>query len=191
VDSLREKVFQHVINEAIDRLRIKMCAKYKPKKQNRFLTGSITYELGPGNITQEGVVFEISSKIPTELFQKNAVSEKYFRDVKKIMNAKSKKPASIKMENIVRSTIINELKERDYVKCSYVYSEKELFTDEEVEQALAKAKGGTIDLSGVKGANTPAGNAVLLVLGENIFNKAHANLTDLIMANEETLKKYQ
>jgi hypothetical protein len=191
VDSLREKVFQHIINEAINRLRTKMCAKYKPKKQNRFLTGSITYELGPGNITQEGVTFEISSKIPTELFQKNTVSEKYFRDVKKIMNTKSKKPASIKMENIVRSTIVNELKERDYVKCAYVYSEKELFTDEEVEQALAKVSGGTIDLSGIRGANTLAGKAVLFVLGENIFKNAHENLTDLIKANEETLDKYR
>jgi len=190
VDSLREKVFLSVIQEALDRLRADMCAKYKPKKQNRFFTGSITYELGPGKITQEGVAVEISSKIPTELFTKNAVSEKYFRDVKKIMNSKPKKPASIKMENIIRSTIVNELKERDYVKCAYVYSEKELFTDEEVAQALAKAKGGT-GLSGIKGASTLAGKAVLLVLGENIFNNIRANLTDLIKANEEILKKYR
>lgn len=188
--SLRDKIFHHAINNALDRLRNELCLQYKLKKEHRFFTGGITYEISPCKLVPGGAQFEISSKIPAEVFIKKGVSEKYFKEVKKVMTSKKKRPANVKMENIIRSTNINERKERDYVKCTYFYKEDELFNDKEIEKILKLANDKKVELSQIKGANTNTGRAVIFSTMDNMYKGASANINDLIKANEETLKNY-
>ncbi len=188
--NLREKIFSYSINKALDSLRLEMCRKYKPKKGNRFFTDDITYEIGVGKFVPGGVQLEISSKIPAEIFDKKGVTDKYFKEVKKIMTSKTKKPEDIKMENIVHSTTTNEIKERDYIKCIYIYEDKELFSDDEVDQIISLAKENKVDLDQIKGANTLAGRAVIYASMENMGKLASESVTDLVQTNAETIKKY-
>ncbi|MDH5542985.1 MAG: hypothetical protein OEY64_08490 [Nitrospinota bacterium] len=187
---LREKIFHHTINTSLANLRSEMCKKYKPKKEGRFFLDGITYEVSEGKLTVDGIQIEISSKIPNEIFDKKGLSEKYFKEIKRIMSSKDKKPLDVKMENIIHSTTINEIKERDYVKCTYVYKEDELFTDSEVMKVVKEAESGKVDLSGITGVNTAAGRAVIYIIGENIFKTAKKNLEDLVDANSEAAKKF-
>lgn len=168
-----------------------MAAKYKHKKGSRFFTGGITYEIGDGKMLMGGVQFEISSKIPQEILHTQKLNEKYFKEMKKLMTSKGKSPADVKMENIIHSTNISELKERDYVKCTYVYGEKELYTEKDIEKIVKQVQNGERSLPEIKGVSTLPGRAVLHMLRENIHKGASENITDLIKSNEAVIKNYK
>ena len=187
---LREKIFHHTINASLVKLRNEMCQQYKPKKEGRFFSEGITYEISECKLTLDGIQIEISSKIPNDIFEKKGLSEKYFKEIKRIMTSKDKKPLDVKMENIIHSTNINEIKERDYVKCTYIYKEDELFSDDEVMKVVKEAGNNNIDLSGITGVNTMAGRAVIYIIGENIFKYVKINANDLVTANIETVKNF-
>jgi len=188
--NLRDQIFNSVINGSLERLRSEMCAKYKQKKGNRFFVGGITYEISDGKMLPGGVQLEISSKIPQEILHTKKLSEKYFKEMKKLMASKDKNPADVKMENIIHSTNISEIKERDYVKCTYIYSEKELYTEKGIEKTVKRVQKGEMSLPEIKGVTTLPGRAVLHMLRENIYKGASNNITDLIKSNEAVIKNY-
>ncbi len=190
--NLKDKIFYRAINDSIDGLRKEMCDQHKPKKEDRFFINGITYEISEAKLVQGGVHFEISSKIPQEILPKKGLNEKYFKNVRDLMNAKGKKkPIDVKMENIIRSTNVNEIKERDYVKCTYMYKDSELFADKEVGKIVKQVMSKKLRLPAIRGITTIAGQAVIYLMQENIYNGALRHITDLIKSNEEVMKKYK
>ena len=187
---LRDKIFYQTINGALNKLRSELCTKYKAKKENRFFTNGITYEISEGKLLKEGVQIEISSKIPLEIFDKKGLNQKYFNDVKRFMNSRPKRPADVDMENIIHSTAINEIKERDYIKCTYIYKESELYTEKDVDKIVKEVFAGKLRIPEVSGVTTLPGQAVLYLMEENICSGTNANVTDLIKSNEEVMKKF-
>lgn len=190
MSSLREKIFHHTINGALERLRSEMCEKYTPKKEGRFFVDGVTFEISVAKLSSEGISYEISSKIPVEKLPKKGENEKYFKDVKKLMSSKKKKPVDVKMENIIHSTNINEIKERDYVKCSYLYKEEELYTDDQVTKTVAESQSNQVDLSKITGVNTLAGKAVIYCIDKSMYEAALENINDLLKSNSETISNF-
>jgi len=187
---LRDRIFYRTVNDALDRAREEYCARYKPKKGNRFFINGITYEISEGKMQQDSIQFEISSKIPQEIFDKKGLNQKYFNEVKKLMNSKPKRPADVKMENIIHSTSVSEIKERDYVKCTYVYKESELYTEKDVDTVVKQVLGKKMKLPEISGVATIPGQAVLYLIGENVHSGTRTNIDDLIKSNDEVKKKF-
>ena len=188
--NLRDKIFYRTVNDAIDALRGEYCAKYKQKKGNRFFINGITYEISEGKLQKETIQFEISSKIPQEIFDDKGINVKYFNEVKKLMNSKPKRPADVKMENIIHSTSINEVKERDYVKCTYIYKESELYSEKEVDSTVKQVLSKKMKLPEISGITTIPGQAVLYLIGTHIGSGAQTNIDDLIQSNDAMMKKF-
>jgi len=188
--NLREKIFSSAVNESLDRLRGEMCAKHKPKKENRFFTGGITYDISAGKLMDDGIQFEMSSKIPQEIMPQKGMNVKYFREVRDLMNRSGKKPADVRMENIIHSTNIHELKERDYVKCVFFYRNNELYTEDDIARIVKAVSTGKMSLPDITGITTLPGRAVIHKLKESVYNGALKSITDMIKANETVGKKY-
>ena len=187
---LREKIFSQAVEDALSGVRDEMCAKYKQKKENRFFTNGITYEIGLGKLAGGGVQFEISSKIPVEMIQKKGMNVRYFREIRDLMNKGFKKPADMRMENIIRSTNVNEIKERDYVKCVFLYKNAEIYNEADVGRVVKAASSGKLDLSGVRGVTTLAGRAVIHLVNKNVGEAARKNVLDMVKANDAVLKRH-
>lgn len=188
--SLRDQIFYRAINNSLDRLRNEKCLKYKTKKENRFFVNWITYEIGVGRLTPEGVMFEISSKIPAEFFANKGLNPKYFKEVRDIMMKAFKKPHDVKMENIVRSLNINELKERDYVKCVYLFKNEELYTEADIGKIIQAVAAGKMELPDIPGITTVGGKAVIYRMQESIYGAASKLVAEFIRANDVAMKKY-
>ncbi|MBI5636479.1 MAG: hypothetical protein HZA03_00755 [Nitrospinae bacterium] len=188
--NLRDQIFYRAINDSLDRLRNEMCLKYKPKKENRFFVNWITYELGVGRLTPEGVMFEISSKIPNEFLPVKGGNARYFKEVRDIMMKAFKKPHDVKMENIVRSLNINELKERDYVKCAYLFKNEELYTEEDIDKIIRAVNAGKMELPDTPGITTLGGKAVIYRMQESIYGAAVRLVAEFIKANNMAIKKF-
>lgn len=188
--NLRDQIFYRAINDSLDRLRNEKCLKYKPKKENRFFVNWITYEIGTGRLTPEGVMFEISSKIPSEFFANKGLNQKYFKEVRDIMMKAFKRPQDVKMENIVRSLNINELKERDYVKCVYLFKNDELYTEADIGKIIQAVSAGKMELPEIPGITTVGGKAVIHRMQESIYGAANKLVTEFIQANDVAMKKY-
>ena len=163
-------------------------SRYEPKKGDRFNVEGITYEIGPAKITQDGIEFEISSKIPQDELPSKADMVKYFGAVKTLMLQSGSVPLSIDMENIVREISEEETKERDYVKLRYHLSETTLYNDTTVNAELKRLQEqpGTVKVPEIPGVNTLAGRVVLSLLKRNVQHQARAIMDDLIKANEAT-----
>jgi hypothetical protein len=161
---------------------------YEPKKGDRFNVEGITYEIGPAKITQEGIEFEVSSKIPQDELPSKADMIKYFEAVKTLMQRSGWVPLSIDMENIIREISEEETKERDYVKLRYCLAEHTLYDDAMVNTELRRLQEqpGAVKLPDIPGVNTVAGRLVLHLLRHNVQQQAKAIMDDLIKANEET-----
>lgn len=167
-----------------------MCLKYTPKKENRFFVNRITYELGVGHLTREGVVFEISSKIPGELLPNARFDARYFKEVRGIMMKAFKNPQDVRMENIIRSLNINELKERDYVKCIYLFKNEELYTEADIEKIIHAVNAGRMVLPNILGISTLGGKAVIFRVQESIHSAASRLVAAFIKANDAAIKKF-
>jgi len=186
--ALRDQLFLQFINKALDKLRDEYRAKHSPKKGDRFLIKGITYEIGECRMNSGAFVFEISSKIPQEIFPKGVNIEKYFKSVVKLVNKAKKKPDECKMENIIHSASELEIKERDYVKLVYRYAESELYTHKDLEKRLKYHQAKKIPIPNIPGIATPSGKLVLQLVEESMFSLAKRNIQDLISANEEVKK---
>ena len=162
--------------------------RYEPKKGDRFNVEGITYEIGPATISQHGVEFEVSSKIPQDELPSKADMVQYFETVKTLMQQSGWTPLSIDMENIIREISEEETKERDYVKLRYCLAEQTLYNDDMVNAELNRlqAQAGEVKLPDIPGVNTLAGRVVLNLLRQNVQHQARAIMDDLIKANEAT-----
>lgn len=165
--------------------------QYEPKKGDRFNVEGITYEIGPATITEAGIEFEISSKIPQEELATKADMQQYFETVRALMMQEGSTPLSIDMENIVREISEEETKERDYVKLRYCFAEHMLYTDDAVKAELRRHQEDPEKnpLSSIPGVNTLAGRVVLSLLRANIQQQARSVMDRLIQANEQTRQK--
>jgi hypothetical protein len=162
--------------------------RYEPKKGDRFNVEGITYEIGPAKITQDGVEFEVSSKIPQDELPGKADMMKYFEAVRALMQRSGKVPLSIDMENIIREISEEETKERDYVKLRYCLAEHTLYNDAMVNAELKRLQEQpeAVTLPDIPGVNTVAGRMVLNLLKHNVQRQAKTIMDELIQANEET-----
>jgi hypothetical protein len=162
--------------------------RYEPKKGDRFNVDGITYEIGPAKITQEGIEFEVSSKIPQDELPSKADMMKYFEAVRALMQRSGRVPLSIDMENIIREISEEETKERDYVKLRYCLAEHTLYNDGMVNDELKRLQEQpeTARLPDIPGVNTVAGRVVLNLLKHNVQRQAKIIMDELIQANEET-----
>lgn len=162
--------------------------RYEPKKGDRFNVEGITYEIGPAKITQDGVEFEVSSKIPQEELPSKADMVQYFEAVRALMHRSGRVPLSIDMENIIREISEEETKERDYVKLRYCLAEPTLYNDDMVNDELKRLQEQpeTTNLPQIPGVNTMAGRVVLKLLKHNVQRQVKVIMDELIQANEET-----
>jgi hypothetical protein len=163
-------------------------SRYEPKKGDRFNVEGITYEIGPAKITEAGIEFEISSKIPQEELTSKEDMQQYFEAVRAQMLQTETAPLSIDMENIVREISEEETKERDYVKLRYCFPEHMLYNDDSVKAELARHREdpAKIALPSIPGIHTLAGRVVLRLLKHNIQRQARVVMDRLIQANEQT-----
>lgn len=189
MSNLKQHLYKEFAQEGINQLIAEYKKKYKPKKEDRFNYNGITYEIGPVSI-EEGIEFEISSKIPQDELPAKLTLSSYFNAVKKIMTRKGKKPFSIDKENIIREISEDEKKERDYVKLRYVYKDEELYNSEEILQKSIEITKNPKEhqIPEIHGINTLAGKLVVLAVQEAIYKKAKENMDDLVNANEEVKK---
>jgi hypothetical protein len=165
--------------------------RYEPKKGDRFNVEGITYEIGPAKMTEGGIEFEISSKIPQDELPSRADMQQYFEAVRALMLKTGARPLSIDMENIVREISEEETKERDYVKLRYCFAEHTLYSDDAVKAELLRHQQDPANhpLPAIPGVNTLAGRVVLSLLKRNIQQQARTVMDRLIQANEETRRK--
>jgi hypothetical protein len=162
--------------------------RYEPKKGDRFNVEGITYEIGPAQITQEGIEFEVSSKIPQDELPSKADMMQYFEAVRTLMQRSGRVPLSIDMENIIREISEEETKERDYVKLRYCLAERTLYDDAMVNAELKRLQEEpeAVNPPDIPGVSTVAGRLVLNLLKHNVQRQAKAIMDELIQANEET-----
>jgi hypothetical protein len=162
--------------------------RYEPKKGDRFNVEGITYEIGPAKVTQDGIEFEVSSKIPQDELPSKADMMRYFEAVRALMQRSGRVPLSIDMENIVREISEEETKERDYVKLRYCLTEHTLYNDGMVNDELKRLQEQpeAMNPPEIPGVNTMAGRVVLNLLKHNVQRQAKAIMDELIQANEET-----
>jgi hypothetical protein len=188
--TLRHQLFKEFAQMGLSETLTEYRKKFQIKKGERFNNKGITYEIGPAIVGQSGIEFEISSKIPQDELTKSMTLDSYFKEVRKIMERKGKKPFAIDKENIVREMGGDEVKERDYVKLKYMYEELELFdTGEIAEQATSIAEKDAQSLPEVPGVQTVAGRLVLLSVRDSLKSAAKENMDFLIDANEQVRKK--
>jgi hypothetical protein len=186
--NFKQQFFQQFASLGLTELIADYRNRYEPKKGDRFNVEGITYEIGPAKITQDGIEFEVSSKIPQDELPGKADMVKYFEAVKTCMQRSGWVPLSIDMENIIREISEEETKERDYVKLRYCLAEHALYDDAMVNAELKRLQEqpGAVKLPDIPGVNTVAGRVVLNLLKQNVQHQAQAIMDDLIKANEET-----
>lgn len=191
MSSLKSQLFQQYANEGLKALIQEYQQRYEPKKEERFNYNGITYEIGNAQTTEEGVEFEISSKIPQDELSSKVTLQDYFRSIKGILVKESAAPDAIDMENITRELGGDERKERDYVKLKYSYTDTDLYDESELLKKVEEisSKGDTGKIPQVSGATTLIGKMILLAVKESIYSKAMDNMQSLIDANESVRGK--
>lgn len=188
--TLRQQLFQEFAQIGLNMTLAEFRRKFQVKKGDRFNCKGITYEIGPAIVGQDGIEFEISSKIPQDELTKSMTLDSYFKEVKKVVQGKKKKPFAIDKENIVREMGGDEVKERDYVKLKYMYGEQELFDTKSIaKEASSMSEKDIQRLEGVAGVQTLAGRLVLLSIRDRFTEFSKENLECLIEANEQVRKK--
>ena len=181
---LKDQLFLEHINKSLTNVRRELGEKHTPKKDSRFLIKGLTYEIGACQVDGDDFSFEISSKIPEDLLFYQKRKEKYFKKVLSILKKGEKKPSHSKMENIVRNTRDEELKERDYVNVTYHYKESSLYTMEDVQKRLKFHYSKNIPLPDVPGIATPGGKMVVILIEEGIAKRAKKLVQELVKAND-------
>ncbi|RMF85797.1 MAG: hypothetical protein D6736_16555 [Nitrospinota bacterium] len=192
--TLRDQLFHQYISLALRELLEELRQRYEPKKGDRFFYQGITYEIGPAQFHEEGIEFEISSKIPQEEFIEKDDLLTYFDRVKALL-LQNKHPelVAIERENIIREIKRDETKERDYVKLRYRYRGEELFSDEEVQKKLAllQKDPSAFVVPPIPEVNTLAGRLVLLTIKENMYTRAKQHMLELMEANETVRQEFR
>src|SRR5919108_5849277 len=186
--NFKQQFFLQFVSLGLSELIADYRNRYEPKKGDRFNVEGITYEIGPATMTQQGIEFEVSSKIPQDELPSKADMMQYFEAVRALMQRSGRMPLSIDMENIIREISEEETKERDYVKLRYCLAEHTLYNDAMVNAELKRLQEQpeAVVLPDIPGVNTVAGRMVLNLLKHNVQRQAKAIMDELIRANGET-----
>lgn len=184
--TLQEQLFVQVATRSLNHLAKDLQKKYELKKGDRFSVKGITYEIGPPRYVDDGIRFEISSKIPGDELPSGYNESKYFKEIEKVCQKSKKKPATSDMENIIRETRDQERKERDYVKLAFQYSKSELYDEKDIIKEVEEySKNPDREMPPpVSGANTLVARLILHRLEETLLESAERNIEDLIKAND-------
>lgn len=184
--TLRDQVFKEYAQMGVNETIASFRSKFQVKKGDRFNFQGITYEIGPPSVGQGEIEFEISSKIPQDELSGAMTLDVYFKEVKKLMGRRGKKPFAIDKENIVREVGDDEVKERDYVKLKYRYEDSELYeTKAIVEQSTAMDEKELSSLPIIPGVQTVVGRLVLLAIRDGLKAASHETMDRLMEANEQ------
>jgi hypothetical protein len=181
---LRDQVFLHCVNKSLERVRSEFRGRFTPKKDNRFLIKGLTYEMSPCRIDSNLFIFDLSSKIPESLLAAKSKKGKYFKKVVALLKKEDKKPMAAKMENIVRNTKEEELKERDYVSVTYQFKESELYLVSDVQKRLKYHQSKNIPIPDVPGVATPSGKMVIILIEEGMAKSAKKVVQAMVKAND-------
>ena len=189
--SLKGILFNQYAGEGLSQLIEELQSKYKPKKGRRFNQNDITYEISRPVLHDNGLEFEISSKIPQEELSTEKEMSNYFEAIKKIINADKKKPVSIERENIVWDSKKETEKEREYVKLHYCYPLEDLYDDQEILKRCKDLESGSSkeSLPDIPGGFTTPGKIALLMVKEKIQEYCRNHVTVLIEANKKVRGK--
>jgi len=189
--SLKGILFNQFATEGLNLLVDQLQTSYKPKKGRRFHHNNITYEISRPAIKGNSMEFEISSKIPQDEMESSKEMQKYFEDIKTIINKGKNKPFSIEMENIVWDSKKDSEKEREYVKLLYNYPFEKLFDDKEINkryQTISQG-GSNKDLPDIPGVYTVQGKLALAMVREKIQELGMENIQSFIEANQKVRGK--
>lgn len=189
--NLKGILFSQYAGEGLNHLIEELQNKYKPKKGRRFHHNNITYEISRPELNENCLEFEISSKIPQDELLTGKDMQNYFREIKKIVNSKKKKPLSIEMDNIIWDSKKETEKEREYVKLLYSYPLEDLYDDQEVvKRSQALAEGSAKEpLPDIPGGFTPSGKIALMMVKEKIQEYCGSHVVTLIEANKQVREK--
>jgi hypothetical protein len=188
--NLRQMLFQKYASEGRDRLVAELKKAHEPKKGDRFHITGITYEIGQIVLADDGIQFEVSSKIPLEELPEGGASD-FFEAVKKICFDSPKVPEYAGMDDIEHKVGEREVKKRDYVRLRYKYRYDELYNEQEIErEAEAIMRGeSSSEVPRIPGIVSIAGRLVLLALRESTYQYAKEKMNLLIEANEQVRKE--
>jgi len=189
--SLKGILFNQYAGEGLSQLIEELQKKYKPKKGRRFNQNDITYEISRPVLHDNGLEFEISSKIPQDELSTEKEMQAYFQAIKKIISAEKKKPISIERENIVWDSKKETEKEREYVKLHYSYPLEDLYDDQEILKRSKEFEEGSAkeSLPDIPGGFTTPGKIALLMVREKIQEFCRDHVTVLIEANKKVRGK--
>lgn len=189
--SLKGILFNQYAGEGLSQLIEELQKKYKPKKGRRFNQNDITYEISRPVLHDNGLEFEISSKIPQDELSTEKEMQTYFQAIKKIISAEKKKPISIERENIVWDSKKETEKEREYVKLHYSYPLEDLYDDQEILKRSKEFEEGSAkeSLPDIPGGFTTPGKIALLMVREKIQEFCRDHVTVLIEANKKVRGK--
>ena len=189
--SLKGILFNQYAGEGLSQLIEELQKKYKPKKGRRFNQNDITYEISRPVLHDNGLEFEISSKIPQDELSTEKEMQAYFQAIKKIISAEKKKPISIERENIIWDSKKETEKEREYVKLHYSYPLEDLYDDQEILKRSKEFEEGSAkeSLPDIPGGFTTPGKIALLMVREKIQEFCRDHVTVLIEANKKVRGK--
>ncbi len=191
--NFREQLFLQYACQGISGSINDFKTKYQPKKENRFNFDEITYETSPAKLSEGGLEFEISSKIPQdELIDRNDF-ESYFSAIKDVMSPDDKQPIATDMENIVHEVGGEDVKERDYVRLRYRYSFDEVCDNNTIAKEIEKYQEdpSSRELPEIANVNTLAGKLVLLLIEDFFQDEATARMNRLIEANQHVRQSFK
>lgn len=191
--NFREQLFLQFACQGIDKSIDSFKSQYQPKKENRFNFDEITYETSPVKLSEGGLEFEISSKIPQdELLDRNDF-ESYFGAIKEVIAPDEKQPIATDMENIVHEVGGEDVKERDYVRLRYRYSFDEVANNDVIAEEIARYKQdpSSRQLPEIANVNTLAGKLLLLLVEDFFESEANVRMQRLIEANQHVRQSFQ
>jgi hypothetical protein len=190
--NFREQLFQQFASQGILLSIGEFQSLYEPKKENRFHVDGITYETSPAKLSEGGVEFEISSKIPQDELDDRNDFETYFKAIKGVLANDDRHPVATDMENIIQDVGGEDLKERDYVRLRYRYTYDEMCDNDAVSAEIANYQNNpeASPLPEVPNVNTLAGKVVLVCV-ENFFRQeATTRMERLIVANQQVRENF-
>ena len=192
MSSFREQLFQQFASQGILVSIGGFKSKYQPKKENRFNVDGITYETSPAKLSEAGVEFEISSKIPQDELNDRTDFEAYFEAIKAALANDDRNPVATDMENIIQDVGGEDLKERDYVRLRYHYTYDEMCDNDKIAAEIDKVQKepDSRPLPEIPNVNTVAGKVVLICVEDFFREEATTRMERLIEANKQVLKTF-
>ncbi len=191
--NLRQVLFQKYASEGRDKVVGELKQSSAPKKGDRFHIDGITYEVGPIVPVDDGIEFEISSKIPIEELSDNNKPADFFEAVKVLCVKSSKLPEYAGMDDVVHKIGDREVKKRDYVRLRYKYKFEELYDEQEIQrEAEAIMRGeSSCEVPQIPGVVSVAGKLILLAIRDNAYRQTKEKTNNLIDANKQVRDKFK